>query len=318
MTAGKERSKSKSKNISKSDSKVDLLDDGQTGDNLEFTINPKFARDYEDRKRRQEIGRARELGLLDKQGNPILHDHESEDSETDDDGFALTANIERQIAKTIEAIRNKDASVYDSAVNFFDATEAKEEEGAGETKLKKKKRVAKDVIRDQLLEAAESGKLDAFDEDEDDFIARKRMGDDGDRTKTTRMYDEEQVKLREAFISKVDGSASDSEDDFLQVRKVLSEDEDDDVGANQDLSKFLRTKKGKPVSSAEEIKDPEAFLQAFVTNRSWNRFEREEEDHDPFRGGAKYGKAPKNLKDIMDEDDADEEAIARADEFESS
>lgn len=319
MTDAKERSASKSKKISKRESKSDLLDDEQAEQSLELTINPKFARDYDERKRRQEMGRARELGLVDRHGNPVLHDaYESEDSITEDEGFALTPGLERQIAKTIEAIRKKDARVYDPNVKFFEepATSG-EEDNTEEKKEKKKKKKAKDVIREQLLEAAATGKMDAFEDDEDDFHARKRQQDDGDRSASARVYDDEQAALRKAFISKVDNTDSESDDDFLKVRSRTKGDEDSTPDSTEDLKKYLRTKDGKLATSAEEIPDPDSFLQAFVTSRSWKNFEKEKDDIDIPFANSKYGKALDDVEKIIEEDEQDEEAVEKADKFES-
>ena len=189
-------------------------------------VNKAFAERYEDKKRKQDLARARELGVFEDVPD-------SEDDVDEDEGEGLTAKLDRQIFDTINMIRNKDPRLYNPDTRLFSAgpsKEGEEEENDGtavaatgsdtsaaaaaaaaataifdDVKRKKKparKPLARDVLTAQLVAAAEAGKSDAFgDDDEDDVAGRKRFGDDGDRN--PKVYDEEQAALRKAFLDTV-------------------------------------------------------------------------------------------------------------------
>ena len=320
-------------------------DDGAVG---KIKVNQKFAERYEERKRKQELARAEELGLL-----PHGDDEEpdSEDLESEDEGEALTTNVDKKILATIAAIRRKDPRVYKPDAVFFeapaddddasdgsDAERGSDGDDGSEQKKKKKqpkKVTAKDVLRQQLMEAAERGETDAFasdDEDDGGAMSRKRL-EDGDRN--PKVYDSEQAELRKAFLeSAAADSALDDDDDMLRVKekkkakkekgkgskKVGSVDEygDDEeeeasVGSvdRDTLREFLRAKAapapasskgkrqqqsfnsssssggggGKAIAEhADELADPDAFLDAYMRSRAWKEEEESDDDNDDDDG----------------------------------
>lgn len=296
-------------------------------DNLDFTINRKWAASYEERKRRQELERAKELGITLSSSETAEPPVDSEEDVEEDHGNQLTKTMDKQIWKTIQAIRNKDPKIYDPNVKYFESPPSSDNDEDAEeipstlttsTKTKTKKITAKDVLRQQLLEAAEQGKTDAFDEDED-LTLSKRTLDNADRSIKSRMYDEEQKLLRQEFLTSVSneagklqlmqtkikknnqesnktvpipkGTGNDNDDDFLKVRRKIipgSKTNDSNEGSDNDsdlsverneLKKYLQDKTGKGIAEhAQDLANPDKFLSAFMGSRAWKDLEREEEE----------------------------------------
>jgi protein KRI1 len=343
---------------------------GPSSGDASFNINKKWAAHYDEKKRKQDLSRARELGLFSADSGPV--DSESDEDE-DDVGEALTADVDEKIRETIAAIRNKDPRIYDKSRVFFPDEESKKTEGddgaepasssaasgAGAGAGHKRK-TAKDVLREQLVAAAESGRSDAFDEDEDVTLGRAR--DAADRSVATRAYDDEQKALRRAFLD----TAADGGDggDLLQVRKRAAPASApaasrgarggaaSSVGSaagREALREFLRRKDGAFASTAAELEDPNAFLEAFMQSNAWRQDEEEDDedgegDGDGGEGGdggndddgsvggpmdgADDGAASDagsaegrdriaRLRAQLDDVEEDEEELWRADEFES-
>jgi hypothetical protein len=130
-----------------------ILDDsdsdggGGGGGGPSLSINRGFATAYEERKRKQELGKAREMGLL-QGGWDDGEEGEEEDestSESEDEGEALTPFVDVEIMRTIHMIRSKDPRVYDPNTKFYRGAEEAEGassdegegEGAGKAKGKK-------------------------------------------------------------------------------------------------------------------------------------------------------------------------------------
>ena len=76
-------------------------------------VNKRFATFYEDKKRKQDLARAREMGVFD------ADEYDSEDDVEEDEGDALTAKMDRQIMDTINLIRSRDPRVYNPEARFF-------------------------------------------------------------------------------------------------------------------------------------------------------------------------------------------------------
>ena len=230
-----------------------------------FTVNQQFAEAYEAKKRRAELSRAKELGLLDE-GTGARSDSES--SESEDEGDALTPLLDLEIMKTIQMIRSRDPRVYDPNTKFYEDRESgtssddSDREKGGKAP-KQKKLTAKDVIRQQVVEAVKAGKSNAFDEDEDDDVtdgkslaASKREMLSRTEKVSSMLYDKEQVELRKAFKSAVtdaaggdaasasgeDDDSDEDEDGFLKVKSKSKGDDDDDDDA-LDLRKALDVNK---------------------------------------------------------------------------
>lgn len=188
-------------------------DEPETTAATRLTTNTKFAERYEAQKRKQDLARARELGF-----DPTTAGEASSSEESEDDGAALTADLDARVRATIDLIRKKDPRVYDPSVAFFpaDADAPGEDEADGvaaataapeqkaSSKKKERKKTGKDVLREQLLDAVARGAEDAFEEDDEVFVggaaARRRAAED---SRPAKAYDAEQEALRRAFLESV-------------------------------------------------------------------------------------------------------------------
>lgn len=237
---------------------------------VSFSINTKFAKEYQSRKQREELAKEREL-----YGNSGSSSDETS-SDEDEDGDLLTAKLDVDILKTINALRTKDDKIYDSSVRFFKGSDEessdKEDEDENTKKKKSKPKRFKDVLREQTLEKMK-------EEEEGDVGGKKKA-----REKTSRLeYDEQQQELRKAFIEKKDDSDdSDDEDDFLVIKKRHDNDEDDSETKQQydqelkNLEASLRKSssteadnKHQLVDPRGEVEDGEKFLLNFIKNKTW-------------------------------------------------
>jgi len=93
-----------------------LFDDRDDDDKDEenWHTNENFAENYNSRKNVEALQRAKERGI-------DLDEDDEESSDDDSDGEHLTQNVEIDILKTIQAIREKDPKIYDPQHNFFNS-----------------------------------------------------------------------------------------------------------------------------------------------------------------------------------------------------
>ncbi|KAL9185919.1 hypothetical protein ACHAXT_003696 [Thalassiosira profunda] len=305
---------------------ADLNCKGDTGDNLAISVNAKFAREYEAKKRREELTKHRH-------GDDSDSEDSSSESE-DEEGGLLTARLDGQILKTLKALRSGDERVYDRNVAFFDRDEeggsddsgddgGEEEEGGGEHKPKR----YKDVMREQILEQMD-------DEENEKKLPPSDRDDNGNEEGGKNLaYDEEQRSLRRAFLD----SARDSDNENGQKEEDDSDDEgwlkpkakrsaaeldrEDEAArklweeelANANTKKSSgddgKSGEGKPGRSPlkdpkGEVQDGDKFLMEFMTHRKW------------MEGSGRLG--AKNGDDDMEGGDDDSlEELERTDAFES-
>jgi len=330
-------------------SKASLFEDDSQ--DVSLTINKRYEQSFNERKQRQELGRLAELGLLKGDSEKAAESDESED----DAGERLTAGLDKQIEATIRAIRSKDPSIYDPSKAFFsnggdneaEEDEKKEDEDddnnnvrkdiqskSALSKSKKNKTTAKDILREQLVAAAERGETDAFAEDEEDDErggairpTGRRTIDDGDRAANSRIYDDEQAELRRAFLETAKKTVSndgDDEDDddsgaLLKIRRKTVEEERIEAEAvardREELRKKLKAKGGGVAMHADELQDPEGFLNAMMKSRAWKAIEDENADDDDDNNGDK-GNFGKFTTDVVDDSEDDEE-VWKAEDFEA-
>jgi len=303
-----------------------------------LTVNRRYERAFNERKERQEMGRIAALGGPAGGGGAGAGAGADEESlSSDDEGEALTAAVEGQISATIRAIRARDPRIYDASAKFFAGAEsgagaeggagaeAEAEAEAAPKKAAKKGARAKDVLRQQLVEAAERGDGDAFADDDDDAGAGgRRAVDDGDRSANVRVYNDEQAALRRAFLAtaaeaeaEAAGVGAGAGDEGLLRRKRRTPAEEQAeaaaIAADREALRLKMAAKGGGVAKhADEIKDPDAFLNAMMTSKAWRAIERDhdgDDDEDEDEAGAGGGEAPA--------DSEDDEELAKADEFEA-
>ena len=246
-------------------------DDDNIDDSLQ--INTKYAKEYDTRKRREELTNYRQLkalgGIVDSDD-----DESSDDESEDEDAELLTKDMDVKIIKTLRALKSKDEGIYDRNVKFFDEDDAStddETSGGGGVKKAKKKMMYKDVVREHILEEIEA---------EEQGIALK---DDGPRKQidgSDLAYDKEQQEIRRAFLESTRDDAeeegSEGENENWLKPKAKSKAE---IDADQDEVKRLweqefasndkETATRTLVDPKGEVQDPDKFLMHFMTNRKW-------------------------------------------------
>ncbi|KDO29995.1 hypothetical protein SPRG_05184 [Saprolegnia parasitica CBS 223.65] len=251
---------------------------GDDGAGLELTVNSKFADQYIERKRKEELSKHR-----------YDDDDESSDSETEDeDGDQLTTELDKDISRTLKLIRSKDPSIYDSKISFFEqgSDDEDEDEEDGEAKKAKKTKKTKplyykDLVRQQVL----AGDLNSDESDDEPPV-------------TT--YADEQKKLKGDFLQSVAAEADDEEEldgGLFTVRQKTADDEE------REAADFKAFQEENP-DAVDEL-DADAFLAKFMKSGAWKE-KRKTPSYAEIVGTDK----------VDDEEDADE--LDKADAFEHS
>ena len=206
-------------------------------DHHRLKVNRRVAQEYQARKEREELlqHRRRQTTKTDTNNAGSGSDDSTADSsedEEDEDAQLLTAHLDVQVLKTINAIRNRDSTIYDPNQRFFDddndgsgSGREDEDESSGpvagdrnnrgkQPALKKAKvKRYKDVVREQLLRQVKrrDERGDNADDDDDD---EEEGLDDSDNEERQRhpappassssgsrlAYDAQQHGLRAAFL----------------------------------------------------------------------------------------------------------------------
>ncbi|EKD13644.1 uncharacterized protein L3040_004138 [Drepanopeziza brunnea f. sp. 'multigermtubi'] len=248
--------------------KANLLDDSDSGsssdksdggaqieldiDEPEFQVNQEYAKRFEYNKKREERQRLEEKyqNVPKKNGNyGDKYDEDSEssdDEEEDDDGILVTEELDAQISTALNAIRNKDPSVYKSDVLFYTPIENEEDPKVDASKEKKQKPMyLSDYHRENLLK----GHTEAGEEENE--IPRTFVQE----------QDELQRKIVEEMHAAVEGS-DDEGDGFLVAKsKPLP------VSQGMHPSRAAKVKVNLDIASAD--KNPETFLSNFMAARAW-------------------------------------------------
>lgn len=268
----------------------------ERGETEEITINKKFAERYQTSKRKQLLSSV-PAGVLDESS---ASDSSSEEEE-DELAEQLTKGIDRRVRETLEAIRNKDPSIYDKNTRFFDdkneeGTEQKEhdqqhsdsddnatydsedEPVAGwETVAKSAqadiaKLTLKDYVRETLLK---DGKLSDSEEDDDDNDWRP-LSQDSDGEEESALAEGAANAITGANGSRaetenvrddgLDSGKSDDEDFFKKKDKTAAEIEAEE----QDFEQFLHKQAKKRSQKAGE----ELLLHSYLENEKPDEKER--------------------------------------------
>lgn len=293
-----------SKPLFDDDSSSGVDDDKAEGNDHRIHVNQKFAKDYQTKKQLEELRNA-------AANNDDDDDDSSDDESEDEDGELLTPHLNVSILKTINALRNKEKSIYDPSAKFFNDPAENEEpndksSNSTTEKDKKKKKLFKDVLREQIL--------DQMDDDEKEgvkAVSRNRNGVSTDRLE----YDAEQKELRSAFHVNDDGDDSgdddDEDEDILVVKKRAEPVLDEDLEKEYEVLQKTTTK-GELKDPRGEVQDADTFLLDFLKNRKWvdkdNDANSDDEDEAPKRKN--------NIIGVNDDDDSIDD-VDRADEFES-
>ena len=229
-----------------------------------LTFNKKYAKDYQNRKEREELRhisqQRRDMGLGSED------EESSSEEEEDEDAELLTEAVSFQFLKTMKALKKKESSIYDPNSRFFEGNEAKDYgDGDGsEAKKPAKPKKFKDVLREQILEDMES----------ENAIAS--MNEEGQKDKSKFAYDTQQDELRKAFLKESKGAdSSDEKDDDWMVVKNRQRPQDDPRTAEiqqefKELEKLSSETDNKTFYDPRgEVKDGEKFLINFIKGKKW-------------------------------------------------
>eukprot|EP00900_Chrysochromulina_parva_P000238 jgi/Chrpa1/10214/Chrysochromulina_OHIO_Genome00019661-RA len=287
-------------------------------DNTGLSFNKSYAARFEVRKKKQELARLKEK----------LKDQEEDDDESseDEDGKMLTPAMDVQIFRTIDKIRNKDPSIYGQGRFFADGGEDEEadededvDEDEDEDEDEDDKAAAKApaarpklTLKQQLLEQGATA-LVSDDEDEDETAAAKPPR----RHKASLVYNEEQQKLREAFLAEAKVAVDDEGEEEatgaagggpakgLRKKAVTKEERERE---QQEYASWLRHQlltehqgSGAVDDSVtlrrylygEQLDANERFLRDYVLNAMWkspaNANAADEDDEDGYDEGGGVG-----------------------------
>ena len=266
---------------SESDSGAPLPAKGKSdaADGNGFKINAEFAARFEHNKKREERHRLEEKYKGTGKRDVEEEEEDSEDDESEDDDAALaTEQLDAEILDTLQAIRKKDARVYDANAKFYRDFDP---EAAGKGERKERPMFLQDYHRQNLLRGQAGG------EEEEGAAAPLT-------------YQQEQEQMRKQLVGDMHDAAG-TEGAGGQAESGDAEDEDDFlVAKSKPKHESLPTAapKRKRITDddiATADKDPETYLSNFMAARAWLPGE-----------GAKW--------QAMDSDDSEDEK--RADEFE--
>ncbi|KAK8807384.1 hypothetical protein WA158_004143 [Blastocystis sp. Blastoise] len=225
-------------NKKKNDNFLFNNDSSDSSEDESLKINPKYAKDFEDRKRHEDLNRAKRLGI----------DEDESVSEEEDEGDELTLAKDAQIMKVLQMIRNKDPKIYDKNVNLYE--NINDQDQVKKTK-KEKKMTVKDALRQEILNGGVQS------DDEEDKVPVKT-------------YTEEMDDLKQELIKATNDIKDDDDDeDFFVKRPGQEEDEETlesyvekkiPAGENTPLKQYIQS---KPKDEKEK------FLYDFVNQRKW-------------------------------------------------
>ena len=239
-------------------------DDAEPSEKVDdLIINKSFADKFESQERRKDLLRAKEL----------LDDDDESDSEVEDDeGELISASLDIEILKVINRIRKKDPKIYDKSTTWFENADdsddnaeddnADEDKGDGvRTEKSNKKKRYKDILREQLL--THGADIEHDDSARTDDNRKSSVG----RPTGALAYDEEQRKIRKAFLQSVGGDDDDEEEDVFRVRaKDPAEKEQEEIEFKKAMTEMRELGVAEAV---EETEKSDAFLLDYISKQSW-------------------------------------------------
>jgi len=213
-----------------------------------LNINKGFARKFDERKKREELEKAKVKYGRDL--NDMLDESGSSSSDEDEVGDLVTGNIESKFIKTLAKLRTKDPEIYNQKKFFFD------EQDFDEVPIQTKKDKEKPVFYK-------------------DLVRQTAMDDKKKNKKTPReVHEEEQEDLKNAFKMAANGM---EEEDLLKVRKKSKKQIEDE---NTEFNKFLEAEKekSKPAEvdllqrfwgDETQLDEADKFLRKYILTKGW-------------------------------------------------
>lgn len=231
------------------DDKNSGSEDDQEDGGAALKINSEFARKFEHNEKRKEIHRLEEK--LKKHGKTAeASDSESSDDETEDEaGFLITEDLDNEITATLQAIKNKDPRIYDKDATFYKPFEPETDPATAE----KKDKVV--TIRDYHRERYLAGDVGADDPAEEQPMT----------------YVQEQDELKKSIVSQFHAAAADDSEEWSDDDAFIKKKEKPQVQPAENGMHPSRAANVKltEVDVKEAEKDPEGYLQKFMTAKAW-------------------------------------------------
>ena len=287
-------------------------------------VNKKYAREFDQRKRREELLNARQAG--ENLGSDDDEDEDSSSEEEDEDGELMTPGMDLSILRTLKALKNKDETIYDKNARFFPAEDDDDSDDDDEEGKKKKHKPMKykDVVREQVLEqmdAEERGEGDkGGDSDDGDGNAASRRREDEDGPASRFAYDDEQRELRAAFLKSTNSDGDDNDDnsdddddegDDWMVKKSVSKADADRAQklVESEISELEKLGTGDASVSDPrgEVGDGDKFLLDFIKNKRWVDKDLHDSDDDSDDDGNEERGIYRSKMNNGDDDDDDED-----------
>jgi len=311
---------------------LDDVDDG-------IKINESFAKRFEVRKRKEEMGQLEDKykaqlkkeGVLkhakrQKERNEDSSDFTDSDSDydsesdaiEDDFGEQVTPAIDAQILKTLAEIRSRSETIYTKEVDFFAPEQIKRLEEDWKSKHSGKNSQTKEVLpmvtlKDFHRERLLSGKANEATDEEDN----------ADVPVITHVQEQEQLKLAMKNAFNTDDFAKEEEQENLfttrqktdkeiareeeEYRQFLLENLASSTNAKESMLDWLtyRAEEDASVSGGStkkvQFNNEDEFLMDYILNRGWV---------------DKRSQKPPTYERLIAEDEADEDALEQADQFE--
>lgn len=264
--------------------------EGKEADRLK--LNPKFAKQYEVRKRREILG-----SLAPEQLEELNEDSDASDDtdeEEDEFGEQLTKKMDSQITKTLLALQAKDPSIYKEETTFFkgsrndvDKSDAEDSDAEDPNASSEDEPVAgwdaiaraaeaaapkmtiKDYVRETLLKDGELA-----NSDDERGRRRRHVEEENEDVARAKTVLEEEVSS-ESDSSSSDGDSS-SDDDEEEKGEKENDGGDMDTGEIVD-SKVVEEKDGEEEESDVEDDDDDGD---FFKKKKKTKEEQEQEDDD--------------------------------------
>lgn len=278
-------------------------EDSDDGAAPKLQVNKQFAEHFDASRRRRDLARAREQGMLHEAERRIARmdgvaaDDDDSDESSEDEGHVEPAT-DMRIMRVIQAIRSKDPKVYEDGVTWFKEADALGKPDVDEAEHTRQRPA--DVIREQLVKAVREGRSDAFGDDdgperpsgkgEDDA---SDSGDEGTGNRLAaaseaaqrKVYNEEQASMRQAFLEAVRESAdavaiaADEEGGdwggTLSLRKKSAAELARDAGEFEGFVQSVPTLTSEERAAATSFvkarpqDGADAFLKAYMLTRKW-------------------------------------------------